>query len=45
MAQNAGVAGLAAAFGAHPREQLLAMQPLACFDEPQALWQWLIDHA
>ena len=45
MAQNAGVAGLAAAFGAHPREQLLAMQPLACFDDPQALWAWLIRHA
>ncbi len=45
MAQNAGVAGLAAAFGAHPREQLLALQPLDCFDEPQALWTWLIRHA
>jgi len=45
MAQNAGVAGVAAAFGAHPREQLLALQPLACFDDPQALWSWLIQHA
>ena len=45
MAQNAGVAGLAAAFGAHPREQLLAMKPLACLDDPQALWAWLIRHA
>jgi phosphoglycolate phosphatase-like HAD superfamily hydrolase len=45
MAQNAGVASLAAAFGAHPREQLLAFQPLACFDHPHALWQWLTLHA
>ncbi len=44
MAQNAGVAGVAAAFGAHPREQLLALQPLDCFDEPRALWTWLIRH-
>jgi phosphoglycolate phosphatase len=45
MAQNAGVASLAAAFGAHPREQLLALEPLACLDEPDALWQWLARHA
>jgi phosphoglycolate phosphatase len=45
MAQNAGVAGLAVAFGAHPREQLLAFGPLACLDDPQALWEWLTNHA
>lgn len=45
MAQNAGVAGLAVAFGAHPREQLLALQPLDCLDNPQALWAWLTRHA
>ena len=45
MAQNAGVASLAVAFGAHPREQLLALEPLACLDEPDALWQWLTRHA
>jgi phosphoglycolate phosphatase len=45
MAQNAGVASLAVAFGAHPREQLLAFQPLACIDHPHALWQWLTLHA
>ena len=45
MAQNAGVAGVAVAFGAHPREQLLALQPLECFDAPPALWSWLIRHA
>jgi phosphoglycolate phosphatase len=41
MAINAGVAGVAAAYGAHPREQLAALQPLACIDQPQELWQWL----
>lgn len=45
MAQNAGVASLAAAFGAHPREQLLAFQPLACIEHPRALWEWLTLHA
>ncbi len=45
MALNAEIASVAAAFGAHPREQLLALQPLDCFDEPQALWTWLIRHA
>ena len=45
MAVNAGVAGIGVAYGAHPREQLLAMQPLACLDQPQALWQWLRLHA
>jgi phosphoglycolate phosphatase len=45
MAQNAGMAGLAVAFGAHPREQLLACQPLACLDDPAQLWHWLIQHA
>ncbi len=45
MAQNAGVAALAVSFGAHPRDQLLALQPLACIDEPQALWQWLSQNA
>jgi phosphoglycolate phosphatase len=41
MAINAGVASVAAAYGAHPREQLVALQPLACIDEPRDLWQWL----
>jgi len=45
MAQNAGVSSLAAAFGAHPRAQLLAMQPLACFDDPEAMWKWLAQNA
>jgi phosphoglycolate phosphatase len=41
MAINAGVASVAAAYGAHPREQLAALQPLACMDQPQQLWHWL----
>ena len=45
MAINAGVASVAAAYGAHPREQLAALQPLACMDKPQDLWQWLRHNA
>ena len=45
MAINAGVASVAAAYGAHPRVQLAALNPLACVDQPQALWQWLRQHA
>jgi phosphoglycolate phosphatase len=41
MAINAGVAGVAAAYGAHPRSQLLALNPLVCFDLPDELWRWL----
>ncbi len=41
MAINAGVAGVAVAYGAHPREQLVALQPLACMDHPRDLWRWL----
>lgn len=45
MAKNAGVAGLAVSFGAHPREALEAEQPLACLSTPQDLAAWLRDHA
>jgi phosphoglycolate phosphatase len=45
MAANAGVRSVAVAYGAHPREQLLALQPLACIDKPQDLWQWLRQNA
>lgn len=45
MAINAGVKSIAVAYGAHPREQLLALQPLACMDNPQDLWQWLKHNA
>jgi len=45
MALNAGVASVAAAYGAHPRAQLAALRPMACMDRPQELWQWLIRKA
>ena len=41
MAINAGVAGVAVAYGAHPRAKLAALQPLVCVDQPHELWQWL----
>ncbi len=45
MAINAGVASVAAAYGAHPREQLEALRPLACLDQPRELWNWLEQNA
>jgi len=45
MAINAQVAGVAVTYGAHPREQLLELNPLECFDHPQDLWQWLARQA
>ena len=45
MAKNAGVAGLAVSFGAHPREVLEAERPLACVHTPQALSSWLHENA
>lgn len=45
MARNAGVAGLAVSFGAHPVEQLLAESPLACVHTPAELRAWLKAHA
>jgi len=41
MAKNAGVAGLAVSFGAHPLEQLEAEAPLACVHSPAELRAWL----
>ena len=41
MAANAGVAALAVSYGAHPRESLLAMNPLACVASTGELLQWL----
>ena len=45
MAKNAGVAGLAVSFGAHPVDQLLAEAPLACVHTPAELRGWLEAHA
>ena len=45
MAASAEVAALAVSFGAHPREMLLELEPLACIDQPQELAPWLHSNA
>ena len=45
MAQNARVARLGAAYGAHPRHDLLAFEPVACVDGFVELRAWLLDNA
>ena len=45
MAKNAGVAGLAVSFGAHPVDQLEAEAPLACVHTPTELRAWLAANA
>lgn len=45
MALNAGVESIGVAYGAHPRSELEALQPLACLDRPVDLWQWLKHNA
>ena len=45
MAANAGVAGLAVAYGAHPRANLEAMAPVATLDTFPELRRWLESHA
>jgi len=41
MAINANVPSLGAAYGAHPKENLIALEPLACLDNFNELHQWL----
>ena len=41
MAASAAVAGLAVSYGAHERERLLALSPLACLDSFEEVRQWL----
>ncbi len=41
MAHNAGVASLAVSYGAHPVEQLAAMNPLGCVHSVSELNEWL----
>ena len=41
MARAAGVGTLAVAYGAHPKSQLLAAEPLACVDTSVEMAQWL----
>lgn len=45
MAQNAGVAGLAVGFGAHPRGALVEARPLAFVETPAELDLWLRTNA
>jgi phosphoglycolate phosphatase len=41
MAVNAGVAGLAVTYGAHPRTGLMSARPLSCVDDVGELSLWL----
>jgi phosphoglycolate phosphatase len=45
MARAAGVARIAAAYGAHPRSALLSYEPVTCVDDLTQLRQWLMQHA
>ncbi len=45
MASNAGVAGLAVGHGAHPKEKLLALNPIAYVDSTAELQRWLRENA
>ena len=45
MAINAGAAGVAVEFGAHPVEQLLSLNPLYCAGSIKLLHQWLNENA
>ena len=45
MARDAGVAGLAVTYGAHPHADLLAEAPLACLASVAELADWLVTHA
>jgi len=45
MAANAGVAALAVSHGAHPRDKLLALDPVACVDSTEELQRWLRENA
>ncbi len=45
MALSAGVASLAVSYGAHSKEKLLALSPLACVNDTLELQQWLKTHA
>ncbi len=45
MAVNAGAAGIAVQYGAHPEHELLAMQPLYAASSVPQLHQWLNENA
>jgi len=41
MAINASVSGLGVTYGAHPREKLESLVPLACIENVMKLRSWL----
>ncbi|CAH0443631.1 5'-nucleotidase [Ralstonia syzygii subsp. syzygii] len=45
MAANAGAAGVAVSYGAHPADVLHALDPLFCAGSVAELHRWLADHA
>jgi phosphoglycolate phosphatase len=45
MAMSASVPALAVSYGAHPRESLIAFNPVGCIDAPQDLAPWLTENA
>jgi phosphoglycolate phosphatase len=45
MAANAGVDAVAVSYGAHPRPELVVLEPLACVDSIHELTQWLTQNA
>ena len=45
MARNAKIAGVAVSYGAHPRDNLLCRQPLACVDSIGGLRTWIAANA
>lgn len=45
MALNAGAAGVAVTYGAHPADVLHALTPLYCAKSVSDLHQWLSQHA
>ena len=45
MAINAGVPAVGVGYGAHPRESLMTLSPLACAEDFGALSRWLNAHA
>jgi phosphoglycolate phosphatase len=45
MANNAGAAGIAVQYGAHPHEQLSACNPVYSAENVSQLHQWLSEHA
>jgi phosphoglycolate phosphatase len=45
MAASAGVAAVGVGYGAHPRRDLAALDPLACVDDIAELTRWLAQNA